>query len=98
MSVPNTLQALPARVRSAVKVVPSSCMFAALYPGQASRVAGSTQVATATPRSARKARGLNEAAMGGLGRRWGLELELIYTDHPEFQVRASITESTGILF
>ena len=64
MSGPNTLQAVPARERSAVRVDPSSLTLDALYPGQASRVAGSTRVAAARPRSPRRKKGLDKTAMG----------------------------------
>jgi len=65
MSVPNTSHALPARERSAVRVDPKLLTFIALYPGQASRVAGSTKAAAATPRNPRRARGFDKTAMGG---------------------------------
>ena len=65
MSVPNTLHALPARERSAVRVDPPSLTFVALYPGQASRVAGSTQTAAATARSPKRVRDFDKTAMGG---------------------------------
>ena len=63
MSVPNTLHALPARVRSAVKADSLLQTFVALYPGQASRTAGSIQVAVARPKSPRKAKDFDRTAM-----------------------------------
>jgi len=79
MSVPNTLQALPARERSAVKVDPEFLTFVALYPGQASRVAGSTQTAAAAPRSPKRVRGFDKTAMGERRRwkGWGAKLRCI---------------------
>ena len=64
MSVPNKLHGCPARDRSAVRVDPELLMFVALYPGQASRVVGSTQTAAARPRRPKNARGFDKTAMG----------------------------------
>ena len=76
MSVPNTLHALPARERSAVKVEPELLTFVALYPGQASRVAGLTHTAVAAPRSPRRVRGFDKTAIGegGKSKGWGPKL------------------------
>ena len=71
MSVPNTLHALPARERSAVKVEPELTMFVALYPGHPSRVAGLTQTAAAAPRSPKRVRGFDKTAIGGGGKSKG---------------------------
>ena len=84
MSVPKTLHALPARERSAVKVDPSLLTFVALYPGQASRVAGLTQTAAATPRSPRRVRGFDKTAMEERGRSRGRGLELTSIFHGAF--------------
>ena len=72
MSLPNTLQGVPARTSLADSLGPSTSMLVAVYPGQPSKSAGSTSTARATSTTglARKTRNAmttpRRRGMGGI--------------------------------
>lgn len=63
MSVPKTLQALPAKARFAVKVLPCVLREVALYPGHASKMAESMEVACTMLARTSAARGSERSLM-----------------------------------